>query len=383
MKQLKSVAINLAIALVTTLIAVLLLEVLRPNTIRQAQALLGMPLPIRFYAGMGDSFTYQGQITAPPPNPYEIISEYIPLYDADGFRAPQKPAERYQVIALGDSFTEAYTVAIPWTDVLANETGLSVRNLGVRGYGMIEEALIMKTYANDQSMDYVVVAFFEGNDVSNAESYYWTDFKPPLEVTGQETVRDNTFWQFVHTPQPRYKYPLNLTLNGKTTPMTFLEGFLWGLNVELADIAQSWQLEQIALAWRDIKEVAGEACVVMAYIPSKEHIYVTLLTLEERAPIFDTPFRQFLRDNGRLGSEPDPTTTYETLAPRLKNVNVAVVERAEQEGLAVLDLTPIFTQAAQEGALLYHVYDTHANQAGNDLIGKAVGEALLGGICTQ
>lgn len=383
MKRLQTIFINMTIVLTTTLIAVLLLEAIRPNTIRQAQALLGVQLPIRFYVGMGDTFTYQAHITAPPPNPYEIISEYVPIYDQDGFRVPQVTAERYQVVALGDSFTEAYSVATPWTDVLARETGLSVRNLGVRGYGMIEHALIMQTYANDQSMDYVLVAFFEGNDISNAESYYWSPFKPPQAVTGQETARDNAFWQFSHTPQPRYKYPVPLTINGQTTPMTFLEGFLWGLNVDLEDIRSSWQLEQIATAWRDIQALAGQACVVMVYIPSKEHIYVPLLDPQVRTPLFDTPFRQVLLEGGRLAAQPDDTTTYETIAPRLSNVNIAVVERAKQEGLAVVDLTPTFTQVAQGGTLLYHVYDTHANQAGNDLIGSTIAEALRGGICTQ
>jgi hypothetical protein len=49
-------------------------------------------------------------------------------------------------VALGDSYTEAANVARPWPDVLAERSGLAVRNLGFRGYGPVEELRVLRDY---------------------------------------------------------------------------------------------------------------------------------------------------------------------------------------------------------------------------------------------
>jgi hypothetical protein len=41
-------------------------------------------------------------------------------------------------------------------------------------------------------------------------------------------------------------------------------------------------------------------------------------------------------------------------------------------------LTPVFEQAAAEGQMTYLTYDTHWNQAGQELAGKAVADFVRG-----
>ncbi|MFN8373969.1 MAG: hypothetical protein U0694_13965 [Anaerolineae bacterium] len=68
---------------------------------------------VRFTVGIGDMFiTRQGQI-APPENPYEVLSEHRLGYDDEGFRIPARSADTYDIVALGDSYTEAANAARP------------------------------------------------------------------------------------------------------------------------------------------------------------------------------------------------------------------------------------------------------------------------------
>jgi hypothetical protein len=95
---------------------------------------------------MGDIFVTRPGIIAPPANPYDVLSEHPLVWDADGFRVPVGPSDHYEIIALGDSYTEAANVAQPWPDVLALKSGRAVRNMGFRGYGPVEEARVLKDY---------------------------------------------------------------------------------------------------------------------------------------------------------------------------------------------------------------------------------------------
>jgi hypothetical protein len=376
LKRLKDILLNLLIMGVTVALAVTLLEVIRPNTLRQGAALLGLPVSIRYMAGMGDSFVYQGHITAPPPNPYEVLAEYMPAYDANGFRLPLRPSERYDVVALGDSFTEAYVVARTWADVLAEQSGLSVLNMGVRGYGMVEAARIFREFPPAAPPRVVIVAYFEGNDLSNAQTIDERPFVYPNAARPPDEARQNALWRFEHTPQERYKYPMTAVLNGREQPITLLEGYIWALNMTREEVERSNALARIADAWRDIQAHADGACVVLAYLPSKERAFLPHIPAEQRARAFDTPYRNRVDENGVMLIEEARGTTYDTLLPLMDNVRHAVLARAEAEGLRVIDLTPAVLEATANGALLYYVYDTHANQDGNDLFGRVIAEQL-------
>ncbi|MDQ7035589.1 MAG: hypothetical protein Q9P01_12360 [Anaerolineae bacterium] len=43
-----------------------------------------------------------------------------------------------------------------------------MRNLGFRGYGPQEEAIVFEEYGLAESPEVVVIGFFGGNDISNA-----------------------------------------------------------------------------------------------------------------------------------------------------------------------------------------------------------------------
>ncbi|MCL4256473.1 MAG: hypothetical protein KJ043_22140, partial [Anaerolineae bacterium] len=247
---LKKWGINIAIMLVSIGITVGAIALLFPDLFNRAVAIISPAETIKFYVGMGDLFIAQPNSIAAPENPNEILAEYVLEWDEDGFRLPQNPSDNYPILALGDSFTEAPNAGTPWTDVLADKIGMPVRNMGFRGYGPVEQAIVMAEYETDTSADYVIIAFFEGNDISNAQSYTWqyTDENPyQLPHIARQAMRDDArqvlLWTFEPPQGDSFKYPVMLNMDNTQQPMAFLDGYIWNNIVSADDLEASRPLE--------------------------------------------------------------------------------------------------------------------------------------------
>lgn len=380
---LKKWGVNIAIMLVSIAITVGAIALLFPDLFNRAVAMISPAETIKFYVGMGDLFIAQPNSIAAPENPNEILAEYVLKWDEDGFRLPQNPTDEYKILALGDSFTEAPNVGTPWTDVLADKIGLPVRNMGFRGYGPVEQAIVMREYETNTTADYVVIAFFEGNDISNAQSYTWqyTDENPyQLPHIARQAMRDDArqvlLWTF-ETPQgDNFKYPVMLNMPNQQQPMAFLEGYIWNNIVSADDLEASRPIEMTVQSWRDVKAVSGDACVIVAYLPSKETIYLPYVGDADRAKIFDNPMHLILSDVKFLSVIEDPDGSYDKWYAGRHVIRDTIQRHAQTEGLAFIDLTPHFEARAEAGDILFYVYDTHPNQLGHDLIGTVLADTI-------
>jgi len=103
-------------------------------------------------------------------------------FNSAGFRgpetAPERPPGTYRIVVLGDSFTEARSVAetATFTAVLGRALAacpalsgrrIEALNFGVSGYGPLQELLRFEKRAAAFAPDLVVVATYVGNDVLN------------------------------------------------------------------------------------------------------------------------------------------------------------------------------------------------------------------------
>lgn len=111
--------------------------------------------------------------------------------DENGFR--NAPGQRQaDVVFIGDSFTEAATVAEQDTFVLraGQAAGLSVVNLARGAYGPQQELIVLKRYGLAYKPRVVVWQLFEGNDLTDAEQFAeWK--KNPQQA--QLSLRDRYF----------------------------------------------------------------------------------------------------------------------------------------------------------------------------------------------
>lgn len=335
------------------------------------------PDTITFTVAMGDIFYNHPEWVARPDNPNEVLSVHRLAWDADGFRVPAWQADHYPVIVLGDSFTEAANVGMPWPDVLAREISQPVRNLAFRGYGPVEQAAILDLYGASAGADVVILGFFEGNDLSNAISADPDNIPLPSDVTEFQIIATDP--NTVQVTEERY--PMPVLIGGQTHDIAFFEWYVWNLNGEPETYAESMALEISAEYWRQMRDRVPSACFVIAYFPSKPHVYVPYLTEPARTSLMSKAFELRLTRDRQFRNEPQPGQDFSLLVNRLGNLRDAVQAQAVAEGIPFFDVTPLLQEAAHNGAMLYYTYDTHWNQAGHDLVGRAIAEYLQTNPC--
>lgn len=110
---------------------------------------------------------------------YEIPEGLVSVtYNSKGWRDlehdVEKPDGIFRILVLGDSFIEANSVKFEDTfhrhvEELARAAGNNVEviNMGVAGYGTLQEYLVFQYIGHLYNPDLVLVGFFTGNDVIN------------------------------------------------------------------------------------------------------------------------------------------------------------------------------------------------------------------------
>ena len=357
---------------------------LTDGTERQENVNMG---EIDFLVGMGDMWVAASGEIAPPEDPYAVLSTHALQWDEDGFRVPAQSYESYEIFALGDSITEAVQVGMPWPDVLAAETGRSVRNLGYRGYGPVEEAEVITQFVPGSGVEIVIVGYFGGNDLNDAHiakgrtdtetllrqlgAQAFTNF---LESGAQPWVSDN--------PGP-FLYPVRLDLNGQIHDGVFTNGYLWRHNFDIERLVNSSNFGILLETWETIQNtLTDDQCFVLAYFPSKEEVYAEFIVPEDRQRVLDTAFEWILTENGSaFVVQDDPDLVWEEYIADQRDLRDRLQWKAGQLNIKFIDLLEPMKQAASEGQMLWYTYDTHMNQAGSDLAGRVIAEHIEGGIC--
>jgi hypothetical protein len=333
----------------------------------------------------GDLFHWmRGKIQPLSPDRDEVVASVRFTTDAHGFRnaPPERPT--YDVVALGDSFTMAANVASPWPQQLAETAGRHVLNLGEAGAGPQQELAILRKYGLSKQPLWVIMAYFEGNDLYDAGSYARAS---PLIIT-------RVAWYFVtraEAAQPTsseesnedfashsYLYPMTLTINGAELEIGFFSAYFAWATVSEDTIRQSRNYELVCETILDALELseAAEAQFLLVYVPSKESVYLPLL--DEKASL-----ARVLGDVSMLELD---SARFIQFAPQPVSVELArhntgaqaslLGEFAADHDIAFLDLSPTFQATAGAGAQLYYPYDTHWNQSGHDLAAETIAAYL-------
>ncbi len=137
-------------------------------------------------------------------------------------RVVSKPADTIRIAVLGDSFAEALQVDAsetfwsllesqfedekPWGD-----KKVEVLNFGVSGYGTAQELQMLRNYVWRYDPDYVMLAFFSGNDVvDNSATLRGGQVKPYYTIVADQLVLDESFkeldaYQAGHSSLTKFK----------------------------------------------------------------------------------------------------------------------------------------------------------------------------------
>jgi hypothetical protein len=333
----------------------------------------------------GDSYHYmRGKIVPLSPDQDPVVAHIHMITDAHGFRNSPPEKATYGIVALGDSFTRGSGVASPWPQKLAEYAGRDVLNLGDVALGPQDELKLLRQYGLKKQPQWVILAYFEGNDLYDAASYKQANPFILLRFGRYMLDRSLEAW---HETRPgeapvevsqNYQYPIMVTINKNDLEMAFFSYYVAWLSVdrEAIESSQDYRLvRETILQAKELSE-AAEARFLLVYVPSKEHVYLPLLNDQEiLARVFaDVPTLE-LDEAGFLQFTSERATP-ELTRQHMDDQARLLADFAVENDIRFLDLTPLFQEEAGTGAELYYPFDTHWNQLGQDLAAGSINKYL-------
>jgi PAS domain S-box len=309
------------------------------------------------------------------------------ITDKNGFRNGHA-REYSDIVAIGDSYlewgnSEAYT----FVKMLENKlTGVTVTNLGKSGYGPAQYLEVLSRYGLDYRPKYVLMAFFEGNDVQDTKSYFrWKtgeterlpnfpyrmaqlSFLPRyrLALETQATFISSTIRYWIDLALNRiaqhngYAYEIHPDLallnlgKGETRKIKFVEELDTRSPKELLATEEWQQLKTILSNARHLSQNNGSSLILM-YIPAAAHIYAQYSTEQSGEHWLKIRDQQIAAKN---------------------NTESAMKQIANELNIDLISLTPVLEEAARDGKLLYYPLDPHWNAEGTELAASFVAESL-------
>jgi len=331
--------------------------------------------------------------------------------DADGFRNSTTEPSATVVAALGDSFTDAMTLPaeLIWPARLAVLLGVSVRNYGTAGFGPGQELLVLKEYVLARRPRQVVVGFFAGNDLYDAESFaasgsHGAAPHTPLQgwkfndviarydefyvvslckgaaallrdpdrgraeqVTSQVDYSGEDL-NALEATRPGFDRGLfTVPVAGRTLRFAFLPPYLdrLGLSREQLQASPGWEVTR--RSYQEMKRLVQEqgGQLVVAFIPSKAQVYFPLLS----ASFSPAELQQAL---SFCLSDRFPPQSLDAMRRNRLAVNDLMRDFCAAEGIAFLDLTTVLQTKVAAGYNTYFPDDSHWNAAGHEAAASAI-----------
>lgn len=331
--------------------------------------------------------------------------------DAEGFRN-RAVREHVDVAALGDSFTDAMTVPLDasWPARLEQRLGIAVQNYGTAGFGPQQELLVLRDFAVRHRPSRVVLAYFAGNDLFDAERFdrfeqlhghaeALTLGWPIKEVysradtwhvasalaatagwfsRGQEQFVVNaseaeTGERAVRAESPFDRGLFSLQVGGKLLQWAFMPPYLNTLNFSEGELRArpGWRLTRDAiLAMQRTSREAGAEFIVM-FLPFKSQVYWPLLERQVTPHDLRQALAFYLEDNGRPND-------IGTMSRNRLAQNAMMRDLCESAGIPFLDTTPALQRRVELGDNVYFPDESHLNELGQYLVAETLAGFLQG-----
>jgi len=301
--------------------------------------------------------------------------------DRRGFRNPTD-YDRYDVVALGDSFTEGSKISDqhPWPARFAEKSGVSVCNLGMSGYAPQHYLASLKDHALALHPRYVMCMIYEGNDFRSAKQMTkapseWKRFfkrSPIVQAIDEFLIKmlgpigaqrrieglEMLSWLPLAVPPGRdakyYAFPPSFLRNHYTNRSEFEDSKYWKRT--------QYNLEQM----RDVCRQAG-AELIIVYAPTKPRVVLPLV--RDHLPAAKVRAFAALRDKREL---PEPEVYLENLMAYL-GVKEAVLQAwCEENSIALVSLTEALRDSVRRAEQVYFTYNAHWTPVGHAVAADVV-----------
>ena len=328
-----------------------------------------------------------------------FVHRYPLRTDAEGFRNPAT-RDRIEVAALGDSFTDALTMPVEaaWPAELERILGVPVQNYGTAGFGPQQELLVLEDYAIRHRPRVVVLAFFAGNDIRDAEVFERFQqsggkVEPPtLGWPIKDVFTRADTWYIVNAmqaassamhPPPATADTAAITrraadpgtepsfdrgmfavpVHGSTLRWAFMPPYLNLLSFSQDELAarRGWVLTRQSLAamQRASRDIHAE--FVLLFLPFKAQVYLPLL---ERTFSRDDVAHALQFSLGRAVGARD----VDQMARNRLAHNALLRRFCEELKIPFLDVTETLQMHVDAGENMYFPDDSHLNEAGSSIV---------------
>jgi lysophospholipase L1-like esterase len=355
-----------------------------------------------------------------PPDLVRHSAYRFPLAtDADGFRNAAAESRAPAVAALGDSFTDALTLpaGLTWPARLERLLHSSVGNYGTAGFGPGQELRVLKEYVLPRRPRVVVVAFFAGNDLQDAERFdkfeksggsfpssglgwkfkeviarfdqlYLMSFYQGLTQLARDREAGTGDARSAGAPEdysgedpgataaarPSFDRGLfTIPTAGHTLRFAFLPPYLNCLRLSREELQASAGWEATRRSYREMKRLvdAQASRLVVMFIPSKAQVYLPLAESAFSRAALEQAFAVSLHD------VPQPPGVEVVMRNRLA-LNGLMRDFCAEEGIPFLDLTDALRARLNAGSNVYFPDDSHWNAAGHETAATTLAEWLGG-----
>ncbi|MBN1581605.1 MAG: hypothetical protein JXA89_12950 [Anaerolineae bacterium] len=300
--------------------------------------------------------------------------------------------DRYDIVITGDSFVTR-TAPQTWIELLQGQTGQSILTLGASSWSTLNEAEAIKMYALDKSPKWVLVMFFEGNDLLNVGQYVerrdsglsWREYDMRDVPLYRRLITFHMLKYWLGKPKQtapiRYRYPVSASTEAGEIDLVLKDIHLLPLSADYETLARSDEFSYIEQALLELQALckAQDTRLLLVYVPSKEHVYwsriwdpVDVNNILERTVTVTLSEG----DHGKLVWNP----AYLSFDQFNQNHNAQerlFEDMTQENGIEFLNLTPIFWSSSIKLGETYHYADPHWNQLGNQIAADAIAEYIM------
>jgi hypothetical protein len=303
------------------------------------------------------------------------------------------------LVIVGDSFV-IRTAPKSWIELLEEQTGQDAVVLGAPSWSTLNEIAAVEDYALDLDPKWVVLMYFEGNDLFNTAQYIerrasglsWReyDFRDVPLYRRSLAWHMGKYWlgklgaRLAPGPEaaPRYRYPVTASTEAGEISLVFKDIQLLPMSADYETLARSDEFAAIKAGLIELdRRLADQgARLLVVYVPSKEHVYWSRIwDSEDVNAVLERTVTVTLSegDHGALQWEPR-YLDWETFNANHNAQERLFEDMARETGIEFLNLTPIFWSEAIRRGELFNYMDLHWNQAGNQLAADVI-EEYLGG----
>lgn len=357
----------------------------------------GIRLEQKLLASSANLYTQQPRLLRPvPPAEDRVLMEASFTTDENGYRNDMPLHATYPVVVSGDSFTMLVVEPRPWPAVLSTKLGAPVLNLGLQGYGPQAEVEAIIQFGLPRRPRWAVVAYFEGNDLIDAENYEkkrasglgWAEY----DLVRSGILERSLAFQLVRfaarraiSPAPDAAgsgkqpkdppYPFTVEVKGRPVELSFSVAYLSRLSLDRAQVESlaGFGAAVEAFARLDQAARAAGARLLVVYCPSKERCYLPLLPGTLATEKLGGALRARVGPGRELlTGRPGDVLEAGDLFGNMDGQRDALAAALESRGVAFLDMTPAFRAAASSGEQLYFASDTHWTAAGHELAASTI-----------